>query len=689
MSTMKRRCGSCAIAVAVAISSSAVLAQSGAPSDSIFDLSIEELVSLEVTSVSKKAESLDEAASAVFVISQDDIRRTGVRNIPEALRLAPGLTVLQIDSNKWAIGARGFVGRFSNKLLVMIDGRIVYTPSFSGVFWDVQDTSLEDIERIEVIRGPGATVWGSNAVNGAINIITKRSGLDAGAALTTRLESDGSYLASGRLSGTTEAGLDYRFFIKHHNTRPGEAVSGLQLADEWQMTRIGARLDFETAVGDTVMASAEAYQGHAGMTSMNPEVFAPYLSLSEDRALLGGGHVTAKWTREVQDSHRTDVHVVLEATERHADIFVEDRRTLGMDVQHQRNMGAHTLMTGLEFRHDDFRLGGSTGSNRIRTIDSLDKNRVISAFVQSDIQLIPERLRLTLGSKFENNQLSDKDIELLPSARLSWQINSKTNLWGAVTRAVRTPSLAERIASVSDVSPVTPPGGANNPFPLPLRVSIVSNPNFESEDVLSSELGIRSRIGSNLGWGLSLFNMKYDSLRSPVVSGAFCQPSGIPVALDPSCLMSSHSVMLETLMTNTGKGDIRGGELTVDWAPTSNFRLRGSWSLADESIRDVSDTLVHTFSPEKLGQVLADWRVTSNVTISSVARYVDQIPGQSAESFTQADVHVNWQVSPQLRLSIGGRNLVRKNAPEYCSELNDAMPAAMQRTGLVQARWSF
>jgi iron complex outermembrane recepter protein len=653
----------------------------------IFDMSIEELVSLEVTSVSRKAERLEDASSAVYVISQDDIRRSGARNLPEALRLAPGLAVLQIDANKWAVGSRGFVGRFANKLLVMIDGRMVYTPSFAGVFWDVQDTSLEDIERIEVIRGPGATIWGTNAVNGVINVITRRAGDDTGGSLSSRLETDGSHEVGLRFADSTAGGWDYRVFAKHQDAEPGKASTGMALNDDWRMSRIGGRFDHSFDEFNELALIAEAYDGNADVSRRLQALAPPYpFSIANDSAGLSGAFLTARWTTLTPTGARTEMQLVLDGTNRSSTEFSEDRRTVSLDVQHQRRLGRYELVMGAGYRHNNYQLAGS---ETISMSDLEPSDYTASAFLQAETGLLQDRLRLTLGSKFEENSLSNRSIEFLPSVRLLWQATPVTNVWGAVTRAARTPSLAEQITRVVDVRPMMLPGNPQNPFPVPLRNAILGNPDFGSEDVVSYELGLRSRIGESIAWSAAAFDMHYDRLRQPLGSVARCSPSGILVSTNPMCLFSSNSVVVETTMSNIGQGTIRGLELTADWALTSRWRLRGSWSLAVERIRDSFGGYLNATGPEQQASLKSDWLLTPHLTVGSSLRFVDRVPLQAIDSYVQADLQLNWQLSSGLDVTLVGRNLLNQDGPEYMSELNNLVPAEVEPVGYLQARWSF
>jgi iron complex outermembrane recepter protein len=655
------------------------------PAEELLRLSLEELVNLEVTTVSRKSERLSEAAAAVFVITQDDLRRQGIRSLPEALRLAPGMTALQIDGSKWAVGSRGVTGRFANKLLVLMDGRILYTPSFSGVFWDVQDTLLEDIDRIEVIRGPGATLWGANAVSGVINIITRKANVEPGSLASARVEQDGSHLASLRHAGNWR-GVDFRAYLKTEEQHANEGIAGNDAGDHWHVTRAGVRA--ELARGDSTWTLiSDHYTGRADITTrlfaqVPPQYFVPRAETAE----LDGSFVIGRFEHHHADGADTSVQVAADFTSRDALQYEEDRQTLSFDVQHRRGLGRHDVVLGVSARTNDYDVGFS---ETVALTNPSPSDDLVALYLRDEITLVQDRLRLTLGARAEANSLSDEEVELLPTARLLWQVAPGTNAWAAVTGAVRTPAQADVVARVTDFLPVVPPGQAPNPFPVPLRFRVNGNPDFRSEDLLSWEAGLRGPIGGAFSYDLAVYYMEYRGARLPVPTGqASCNPSGTPVAANPLCLFTSDSVIADFLLTNGIDGFVRGGELTLNWDVTGSWRLRGSYSLAQERL-SVPGALYPASGPEQQVGLRSEWTLSRNVNLAAFARYVDRVPLGDLPDYWQVSGQLNWTPAQGWQVGLGVRDLFDAGRVEYLSELNDTLPTRIEPAAYAQVRWTF
>ena len=678
-------CGRLLLAAAVAAFLSTPLIAADDPD--LFDLTLEELVNLEVTSVSRRAERLAETTSAVYVITGDDIERYGIASIPEALRLVPGLSVLQIDANKWAIGSRGFTGRFANKLLVVMDGRVLYTPSFSGVYWDIQDTLLEDIARIEVIRGPGSTVWGANAVNGVVNIITRSADADGGGKVATRIDDDGSFTTGARFSRTISEQTSYRLFVKHQDADGNRDLTGSPTADDWTLTRAGARMDWTPSRTNALSFIGEAYEGEMGTTQQLATLSPPYVTARPIDADVSGHFMIGRWSHEQSENAGSIAQLTIDSTDRDSPQFSEARRTYTLDLQHQRTGDRHDVVVGAEYRADSFDI---TGSEAIDISVSDADNHSISAFIQDQITLLPDKLRLTIGTKVEHNDLSDRDFDFMPSVRLLWQVTSTTSLWSAVTRAVRTPSYADLGARVLDVEPVRPPGTPENPFALPLRVAAVGASGFRSEELLAYEIGLRGRIGASVSYDLAVYDMEYDDLRAYAPIGVFCNPSRDPVASTPLCVLAADSIITEIGFNNAAGGNVRGFELAADWDINERWRLRTSYSYADETQRAAFPNIAITpTGPKQNVTVRSEWSLGANVRLATWLRYVDEIPPLAASDYWQANLQLNWRVNDQWLLSMGGTNLLGDARFEYLSELNDVVPTEIERRVFLRAEWSF
>jgi iron complex outermembrane receptor protein len=565
----------------LAAATALLLASPGLAADgeNLFEMPLEQLINLEVTSVSRRSERLAETTSAVYVVTREDILRYGIGSVPEALRLVPGLSVLQIDGNKWAVGSRGFTGRFANKLLVLMDGRVLYTPSFSGVFWDVQDTLLEDVARIEVIRGPGSALWGANAVNGVINIITRSAAEDPSRSLLTRVESDGGYTTAARVGWSGGEGASHRLTLKHQDATGHRAVDGGDTADEWNLSRVGWRSDWEASDRDTVSLTSEIYDGTVGQSFTRPTPTPPYLATTPMDTSVAGAFAIGTWTHRHSDRASTTAQLTLDATDRESIHFTEERDTYAADLQHQRSYARHELVVGAEYRTNSFEIPPSAFIELPFTTASYDS---LSAFAQDQFALVPEKLELTFGTKIEHNELSNRKHDLMPTLRLLWQIDDDTSFWSAVTRAVRTPSYADLGARVLDIDPVVPAGVGAHPFPVPMRFAAVGSPDFVSEELLAYEVGLRGRFGASTSYDVSIYQMDYEQLRAYSPVGVFCNPSRQSVALNPLCLFSSDSVITEIGFNNEGTGEVHGVELSLDWDLSDHWRLRTSYAYSSE-----------------------------------------------------------------------------------------------------------
>src|SRR5438093_2435897 len=427
-------------------------------------LSIEQLMNLQVTSVSKRPERLSQTASAIQVITQEDIRRSGASSLAEALRLATNLQVAQVDSRQWAISARGFNGTTANKLLVLIDGRTVYTPLFSGVFWDVQEVPLADIDRIEVISGPGATLWGANAVNGVINVITKDAKDTQGFLLSggggTEQHGFGTVRYGAALGSSVRARIYGRGFDRDATALP----SGQGAADDWYLGQGGFRMDWEASSASRVTLQGDLYDGRIGQPSAGD-------------IAVSGGNAMARWSHTISEKSSLAAQLYYDRT--HRDIpgtFGEDLDTYDVDLQHATRLSArHDVVWGLGYRLINDRV---VNSSALAFLPPHVAREWFSGFVQDEIALVPNRLQVALGTKIEHNDYTGFEIQ--PSGRVNWTLSSSATLWAAVSRAVRSPSRIDREL----FAPAQPP------------YFLAGGPGFHSEEALAYQLGYRPPAGA-------------------------------------------------------------------------------------------------------------------------------------------------------------------------------------------------
>jgi iron complex outermembrane receptor protein len=665
-------------------------AMATAASNSLLDMSLEELLDLEVTSVSKKRQRLSETTAAVFVITHEDIGQSGARNIPEALRLAPGVQVAQIDANKWAISARGFNGRFANKLLVLMDGRTLYTSSFSGVTWDIQDTVLEDVERIEVIRGPGGTLWGTNAVNGVINIITRSSRETQGGFVGSSYSNQSSVSAAARYGGLAHEDLSYRIYGKYFDEDGNQDLSGADTKDDWQVLRGGVRLDWTPSTPHLFSLSAEAYTGDIGSTMSIESLAPPYQSVVDDDQDVNGYFALALWSADWSPTKQSELRFYYDVNDRESLLYGEERETV--DIEFKQRLiwrGSHDLVMSMGFRNDDFKF---ENSDLVITHTQTD-NSTLNVFVQDEITLILDKLRLTLGSKFEKNDLSDTDWEIMPSARLLWSLDEDHHLWAAVTKAVRTPSHADLHSTITGVAPLIPPGDPANPFPLPIQNTVAGNHELRSEDLVAYELGYRAQYSSRLGLDAAIFFNDYDNLRSNELAGFFCAPSGTSVTLDPTCIFTSTNLANALIFGNELEARSYGLELAIDWSASDRVRLKASYALlkqdADHEGDISSESFIEDQSPEHQLSVLSEVALTSRTDLTAWVRFVDELTYFDIDSYWAADLRLAWRPTDSLELAMIGKNLLEDGHQEFISELNDIVPTEIERSFVATLQWSF
>jgi iron complex outermembrane receptor protein len=647
------------------------------PAD-LTELSLEDLMDIEITSVAKKAQKLSEAAAAVFVITQEDIRRSGATSIPEALRMAPGLEVARIDANKWAVTSRGFNGRFANKLLVLIDGRTVYTPLYSGVYWDMKDTLLEDIDRIEVIRGPGASLWGANAVNGVINIITKSAKDTQGGLIVAGAGTEEQGFGAVRYGGKLGQDIDSRAYVKYFDRDSGVFSSGENGADQWDILRAGFRMDWQRSGPDALTLEGDIYDGEAGVTVVTKS-FDPYAppTLDEDDS-ISGANLLCRWKHSVSDSSEVALQVYYDRTERNGVVLDQIHDTFDLDLQQQFAPGKrHEIVWGLGYRFvsDDIRntFYGSWDP------DSRDDD-LFSGFVQDDITLIKNRLRLTLGSKFEHNDYTGSEIQ--PNGRLMWTPHDGHSIWTAVSRAVRTPSRTEEDGRLNTT--VLAPGSLLPLFPGYGVVSLFGDGDYESEELLAYELGYRAQPTDQFSVDIAAFFNDYSNLRTLEPGNPFLEVSPSP----------AHLVFPFTV-GNKMDGETYGVEVAADWRASDWWRIQASYTYLQIQLdldRDSGDTLSESAegdSPHHQVSLRSSMDIVSDLALDLWVRYVDDLPSQDVDSYITLDVRLGWKLHEDVELSVIGQNLLDDHHPEYKPEFIDTIPTEVQRSVYGKVTWQF
>jgi iron complex outermembrane recepter protein len=632
-------------------------------------MSMEDLMNMQVTSVSKRTQKVADAAAAIFVITQDDIRRSGATSIPEVLRLAPGLEVARIDQNKWAIGSRGFNGRFDNKLLVLIDGRSVYTPLFSGVYWNIQDVLLQDIDRIEVIRGPGATLWGANAVDGVINIITKPAASTQSAIVEagggTQERGAGGVRYGDKIGDTTH----YRIYGKYFDWGPSDYVTGATAHDGWDAIRGGFRADWTPAGGNSFTLQGDIYRSNYNETLTVPTLPAPYSNTFPNNGTYSGGNILGRWNRTTEGGSMSLQMYYDNTTTVDHSLFEDHENIFDIDFQDGFHAGSRQqFLWGLGYRSI---LDGNDSSFTV----SLQPNHVnlnqFSTFLQDEISLVDDRLRLTLGSKLEHNTFTGFEVE--PNARLLWTLSPNQSVWTAVSRAVRTPALTEEGLRLN--SAVIPPGTPQNPSPFPAVLAVFGSHQFNSEDLLAYEFGYRMQATSNLSVDIATFYNSYSNLRSAEPGAPF--PEGGPVPTD---------IVVPFVAANKMSGGTYGVELFADWKVIPKWRLSGSYSYLQMDIHKNSDSQDPTADIPNGSSPRHQWYLRSSLDLpkhfdeDTTLRFVDHLSGLNLPGYYSLDAHLGWRPVRNVEFSIGGQNLLDNRHLEFLPDFVNTSPTVVKRS---------
>jgi iron complex outermembrane receptor protein len=657
---------------ALLITTQPVSAETGeSPANDLKKLSIEQLMEIEVTSVSKKGERLSDAAAAVFVITHEDIRRSGVTSIPEALRMVPGLEVARIDSNKWAISSRGFNGRFANKMLVLFDGRTVYSPLFSGVFWDRQDTLLEDIDRIEVIRGSGATLWGANAVNGIINIITKNSGETQGGLVTAGGGTEERGFAGARYGFRVGEDTTLRLFTKYLDRGNFEDAAGRDAADGWHAARGGFRLDSEPSGKDNLTLQGDIYYGRLGETYTVPTLVAPFSRTFDTRNGNFGANLLSRWKHAFSASSDLALQFYYDHTDQDFSVLEERRDTFDLDFQHRFSLHKRQELLwggGYRFTNDHIR-----STDLLAFAPERRDDHLFSAFLQDDITLIANRLRLTLGAKFEHNDYTG--FEWQPNARILWTPHERHTVWAAVSRAVRTPSRSDSDVRFNILT--VPPGPSPlNPTPSPGRVVVNGSSGFEAEELISFELGYRVKPSDTLSVDIAAFYNRYHKLRN--------------VSLPQLDIPNSTGNLT---IINNDDAETYGVELATDWAPLEWWRICAAYTFLEMKVNSSDPSIEPTSdagkNPNHQLSLRSRMELGRDVDFDLWLRYVDNLPAIDVGSYVTLDARLAWRPLRNLELSLVGRNLIHDRRLEFTPELINTQATGTERSFYGKITWTF
>ena len=634
-----------------------------------------------VFSAARREQKVSETSAAVFVLSQEDIRRSGATSIPEALRLVPGLQVSRINSSNWAITSRGFNDRYTNKLLVLIDGRTIYNALFAGVYWNFQNYMLEDIERIEVIRGPGSTLWGANAVNGVINVITKSAEDTQGGLISGGSGNEEKAFGALRYGGAIGDSTYLRGYVKYFDRDNYTWETGGNAEDDWQFLQGGFRIDGDINEKDSFTFQGDIYNGDQGEIQDVGLPFPPFskrmkIQMSNNK----GGNVLARWKHVFSDTSDMALQVYynrLDTTTTFEDDVNPVIDTFDMDFQHRFQLtDIQTLTWGLGYRFISDNIESS--SNLSFSPKSRNATKV-SAFIQDEITLFPDKLSATLGVKFEHNYYSGFEIQ--PSARLLWTPHEHHSFWGSISRAVVTPSRSRFDTDPLYASPM-PPGSV---VPGLWALSKVNgNRHLDSEELIAFEIGYRVQPMDKLSIDVTSFFNVYDQLQTFEVGTPFLEG-----------LTTTPFLSIPVMLDNKMRGDVWGVEVSVQWEAFEWWRLQAFYSYLDMNLRldrdstDMSSEGTAGNSPENQYTLRSSIDLPKNVDWDITARYVDDLPNMDIHSYTEMDMRIGWKPLEQLELSIAGQNLLHSSHMEFQGTVFGIPNTEVERSVYVKVQFEF
>lgn len=635
---------------------SAPCAAAVAEASQLTRLSVEELAELKVVTVSGRPERTSEVSGAVYVVTAEDIRASGVATIPDALRLAPGLQAARIDADEWAVAIRGFASRLSRSVLVLMDGRSLWSPLFAGVFWDAHDTLLEDVDQIEVSRGPGGAVWGANAFNGVIDITTK-SARDTHGGLATLGAGNAARRIGLRWGGQASQALHYRVYGKHalhDGTRP---VAAAGYDDEFRMTQGGFRLDWRRSRRDAISASGDLYDGRAHQPASVVIFTPPFTASLPGDADFNGGNLVTRWHRGLANGGELTARVYYDHVGRHEPHFRWKRDTFDVDLQHRfRWGGRHDTLWGVDYRRSDGRFDGVPS---LQILPPARIDDIAGVFANDEARFAGGRLRLTLGTKLEWNDYSGWNVQ--PCGRLAW-VEGRHAFWGSLTRALRTSSRLERdVVLYTSLSAVQP-----------LFARAVGTKDFKPEGVLAVEGGYRLRLARWL-LAASAFRNAYDDLATTAVGTPF-REAGAP----PEPVRTVLPVTIENGPTGTASGI----EVNAVFAASDSWRVQGSYSYLKLSLDGPAGATFKSNSPRHQLWV-ASYLAHAGVELNLVFRAVGEIAGHQTPAYRELDAKLAYRPWSRLEVAAIGNNLLHSRHEEFGGGF------AVERSGRLQATLLF
>lgn len=653
-------------------SARAASAQAGRAPIDLGGASLADLMKIEITSASRKEQRLFDTPSAVYVITGEDIRRSGLTSVPELLRLAPGVQVAQINGTKWAVSVRGFNGLYSNKLLVLVDGRTVYNPIFAGVTWDSEDLMVENIERIEIVRGPGGAVWGANAVNGVINVVTKTATTTQGMFVRVGAGTLDSPSLAVRYGGTAKS-VAYRAYAQWAGRNGSDLPPRLMQKDDADALTVGARVDGTADHASwMIQLNAISARSHGLWT---PPTLAPTLNPADvlpEMSHAGGGALVGRWTRQMAPGASLQVEGSFDMSRRNEPVGEFDQRAAEAAVQYRARVGArHDFIAGIGYRSMNVSLDGREG---IALVPRDITQGIFNTFGQDEIALVPDRLSLTLGAKVEH--AAGVGIGVQPTGRLMWSVTRDQRVWWAVSRALRTPSLLDRNILVQFPVVQTPSG-------IPFGVEVKGNPDARSESVVSFESGYRAEIG-DITLDVAAFTSAYGRLKTTE-----------PLAPYLSITSAGPVVVAPQTFGNRMHADARGIELSADWHPVPFWRLDVGYTAfrltphLDADSQDPGTAPYAGSAPRQQWQGRSWIALPGRINVDLLLLHVGAIDTIEIPAYTRADLRVEFPLTRDFSLIAVGQNLIDPGHVEFGGEAEQVIATRQPRAARVQLVWKF
>lgn len=677
-------------------------------SDAFLDLNIQELMDVDVTSASKSAKPLSQTPAAVTVISQEDIRRSGANSVPDALRFVPGLQVAQLTNNQWSVTTRGFGGTYSNKLLVMVDGRSIYNPVYGGVYWDQQNLMLQDIDRIEVIRGPGASLWGSNAVNGIINIISKSAADTQGGLVAGGGGNQETGFGAARYGGKLGDSAWYRLYAKHNSRDNFDKVSdptplpfgrfapanfeNRDNNDRSRDSRGGFRVDWDATPQDSTTFQGDFYQGGQDRRMYTPLYTAPNINMVDDTVNTSGENLLGRWKHRYNADLSAEAQVYWDHYRRTAFTGVEDVHTYDVDLQaNYRWNDWNQIVSGGGYRYisDDL-----TSSDVVFYTPQKRKISNFNIFIQDNITLIPDTLDFTAGVKYEHNGFAGSQAQ--PSGRLMWNIDERQHAWAAVSHAVRTAVRTDQNININ-FARFQMPGNCQAPVFFPpgqpqrnCEFRITGNPAFGSEKQDSFELGYRFTPSRDWSFDVAGFYNRYHDLITSQTGTVYLNDA------------QNNSAYLPITNQQYGSAETLGLETALNWQVTREWRLSANYShlrtYMHRSSRSNDATVeadVENHEAQNMAGLRSLFNVTDQLELDGTVYYMDSrphevnvMPGVHPGSYFRVDARIGWSPLPELQLDLIGQNLIDNRHLEYV-DAQGVTPSEIPRSVFARAQWKF